>query len=99
GAAGGRDLVPGLGDLVGGPVGHLLHPRPEGARDAVDDPFHLWLVEQLADAGGDLVVALAARLGAEDVADRGSDRHPELALHLHLRPPSPFWSDLACPLP
>src|SRR4030095_2455058 len=65
GAAGGRDLVPGLGALVGGRVGDVLHPRPEVARDAVDDPLHLWLVEQLADAGGDLVVALAARLGAE----------------------------------
>jgi hypothetical protein len=27
-AAGGRDLVPGLGDLVGGPVGDLLHRAP-----------------------------------------------------------------------
>src|SRR4029453_15887604 len=88
-AAAGRDLVPGLGDLVGGLVGHLLHARPEVARDAIDDPLHLRLLEQLADAGGDLLVALAPGPGAEDVADRGPDRHSELARHLHLRPPSP----------
>src|SRR4029453_16610885 len=90
-AAAGRDLVTGLGDLVGGLVGHLLHARPEVARDAVDAPLPLRLLEELADAGGDLVVALAAGLGAEDVADRGPDRHPELAHHLHLPPPSPSW--------
>src|SRR5215211_7491846 len=94
----GGDLVPGLLDLVGGLVGDLLDAGSEVARGAVEDLLDLRLVEQLAGAGGDLLVALAARLGAQDVADRGADHHAELAHHLHLRPPSPSGGDLACRL-
>ena len=74
--------VPGLLDLVGGLVGDLLHAGAEVARDAVDDLLHLRVVEQLAGAGGDLLVALPARLGAEDVTDRGTDGIPSLPIFI-----------------
>src|SRR6266511_1725018 len=54
------------------------------------------LLHALAGAGGDLLVPLPARLGAEDVADRGADQHAELADHLHVRPPSPSGDCLSC---